>query len=227
MVALVMGRAGVIRFTRLMGVALVGAAIISIGIATYYQSVQARFDDRAAVTSAMGRITQFAAMWPVIEKHYVGGIGPGVTQYFGAWNQDARYLRQELPDIWMSNQPHNSLLQVWIEAGTPAFMMFFMLFLMAMKMALSRPAHGAETQQILHLCIGASAAAATAMIDALFGTEFNSHQIAIPLWFFLGLARNRNYGRQARKVQVTTRELLPDMQSDKRHRSPAEIHTGE
>jgi O-antigen ligase len=134
-------------------------------------------------------------MWPAIEKHPVFGIGPGVTEYFGAWNDNNRYIRDKLPGIRLGNQPHNSQLQMWIESGTPAFIIFVLMLLMILRGALVKPEINRESRQVLHLRIGAAAAAAAAMIDASFGPEINSHQISLAFWMFLGISRNRSQVR--------------------------------
>lgn len=213
MVAMALVRVGAIRFTRLMGLGFLGVAIVGIGVASYYEGVQERFEDRRAIESAQGRFTQFAEMWPAIEKHYIAGIGPGVTEYFGAWNQDARYLRQKLPDVWLSNQPHSSQLQAWIEGGTPAFVLFMILFLMVIRSAVARPDGAVESRQVLYLQIGAAAAAAAAMIDASFGPEINNYQISMPFWMLLGLARNRLVGQSGGQPPVVVERLELDWQA--------------
>jgi O-antigen ligase len=192
LVVLVLVRASVIRFTRIMMLGVLGVLLLGIGITSYYEGIQERFEDKDAISSAEGRLTQFSQMWPAIEKHPLVGIGPGVTEYFGAWNNNAHYIREKLPDIWLGNQPHSSQLQIWIESGTPAFILFMIMLVMIFRAALVKPGGSTENREVLFLRIGTAAAAAAAMIDASFGTEINSYQISIPFWILLGISRNRS-----------------------------------
>lgn len=192
LVALALVRVGAIRFTRIVALGALGVLLIGIGVASYYEGVQERFEDRRAIASAEGRLTQFYEMWPVIQKHSIAGIGPGVTEYFGAWNDNAHYVREKFPDIWLSNQPHSSQLQTWIEGGTPAFALFMIMFVMIFKSAMERPDSSTESRQVLYLRIGAVMAAAAVMIAASFGTGINSYQTSMSFWILMGLARNRS-----------------------------------
>ncbi|MDJ0928063.1 MAG: O-antigen ligase family protein [Gammaproteobacteria bacterium] len=183
-------RVGIIRPSRIISLGLLGAAIVGIGVAVYFDRVQDRFQDQDAIQSAEGRLLQFSMFWPIIEDYPIFGIGPGVTEYFGAWNDNEKYVRQELPDVRMTNQPHSSQLQYWIETGTPGFLLFIALFVAVFRSALARPRSRRDRPELSFLRIGAAAAAAAAMTHASFGTEINSHQISLIFWMFLAMARN-------------------------------------
>ena len=195
LVIIAMIRAGIVRPSRLLAMCVLGLVVVGSGVVTYFDEVQIRFQDREALRSAEGRLTQFGEFWPVVEAYPVFGIGPGVTEYFGAWNDNARYVRQSLGGLSLSNQPHSSQLQYWIESGTPAFVLWMLLFLAVYRTALSRPSRIGTSPDLGLLRIGAAGAAAAIMTDATFGTEINSYQISLVFWIFLALARNSTQER--------------------------------
>lgn len=183
-------RAGIVKPTRVMVLGFLGTVIIGAGAMLYLDKIQQRFEDKAAVNSAMGRFYQFEEAWPVIERYPIFGIGTGITEYYGAWSEHEKYVRSRLPGVKLSNQPHNSQLQYWIEAGTPGFILFVAITLATFATALRRRAtrDGAFYQTLMQ--IGAGAAAAAAMVHVSFGPEINHHQIVMTFWIFLALARN-------------------------------------
>ena len=182
-------RAGLMKPTRVMAIGLVGTTFIAVGALLYFDRIQERFEDKAAVDSAMGRFYQYEQVWPIIERYPVFGIGAGVTEYFGAWNDNKKYVHKELPDVKLRNQPHSSQLQYWIESGTPGFIIFILIFGMVFITAFKKRDDGNNINKSL-LQIGAGAAAVTAMVHASFGTEINNHQMSIVFWIFFALARN-------------------------------------
>jgi O-antigen ligase len=201
LVTLVMVRARVIRVTRIMMLGALIVLFLGVGVNFYFEGVQERFMDRTAIGAAEGRVTQFSQMWPAIERHPLFGIGPGVTEYFGAWNDNVKYVRGKLPGVQLGNQPHNSQLQIWVESGTPAFILFVIILIMILRGALTRPEINREGGQLLYLRIGAAGGAAVAMIDASFGPEINSYQISLVFWILLGVSRSRAQARVRQKSE--------------------------
>jgi O-antigen ligase len=139
----------------------------------------------------MGRFSQFKDVWPTIARYPVFGIGAGITEYYGAWNDNKRYVRSRLPKVKLKNQPHNSQLQYWIESGFIGFILFMVIIVLTMTTALQRPRAPDGAYDLQMMQIGAGAAAVAAMVHASFGTEINNHQIVIVFWILFALARNR------------------------------------
>ena len=192
-VVLALLRAGIIRRTRIVAIGILGAVVVGIGIGIYFDQIQERFQDERAIRSAQGRFTQFALYWPIIEQYSITGIGPGVTEYYGAWNDNARYLSQTLPGVRLGNQPHSSQAQYWVESGTPAFLLFMAIFVLVLRGAFQKPVANPGMPEISLLRIGATSAAVAAMTHASFGTEINNYQISAVFWIALAISRNQMF----------------------------------
>jgi hypothetical protein len=183
-------RARLVKFTRLAGFILVGGLILCLGVGFYFDTIMHRFEDRVAKQSAMGRLHQFPVAWKVIEKYPVLGIGPGVTEYFGTWNNYRIYVRKALPDVDMSNQVHNSQLQVAIETGVPGGVIFLAIMGVIFGGVLRNVKAGREKESIQLLRIGGTCAGVAIMTHVSFCTELNSIAIFLVFWILLGLARS-------------------------------------
>ena len=192
-------RSRIIKPTRALFLGVLGILILSVGVAIYFDRIVDRFENKGSIDSAMGRFYQFQLSWPTIERYPLFGIGVGVTEYYGAWNENKKFVQKKIPDVKMGNQPHSCQLQTWIESGTPGFILFMLIFLVVFITALRRYPTVANKDASL-LQIGASAAAAAAMIHTSFGTEINQHQIVILFWFMLALARNKSLAKICKKT---------------------------
>ena len=184
-------RAKIIKPTRVMLIGVIGILVIGTGAALYLDRIQDRFEDKEAINSAEGRFYQFEQAWPVIERYPIFGIGAGVTEYFGAWHDNGKYVRNKLPGVKLGNQPHNSQLQYWIESGVAALMLFISIIVMVFATALRKSIAGESTSDTTFLHIGAGGAAVAAMVHSSFGTEINHQQIIMVFWILFALARNR------------------------------------
>lgn len=182
-------RARLVHFTRLAGFILVSGMIISLGVGLYYEKIVHRFEDRDAQHSALGRINQFPAAWQVIEMHPIFGIGPGVTEFFGTWNNNRKYIKSTLPNVEMSNQVHNSQLQFTIETGIPGGMIYLAIIGVVISGAILNITDRKELKSIQLLRVGGVCSSICIMIHVSFGTEVNSTSIFIVFWILLGLAR--------------------------------------
>jgi hypothetical protein len=207
-VLLALMRARVVNFGRA-ALVVIAANMLVAGVVAYnFDKVRERFENRDAVASAQGRFYQFYQTWPVIERYPVFGIGPGVTEFFGAWNDDAKYVSRAIPDVRLGNQPHSSQLQYWVESGTPGFLLFMTIFFMTIATGLSRPAVLPEAPQSTLMRIGAAGAAISVMVSASLGPEIGNVQISSMFWIFLALARNdRNKHRHESAPQRGQRRL--------------------
>lgn len=184
-------RANIVKPSRVMILGLIGTVIIGAGVTLYLDKIQDRFQNEDAVDSAKGRFYQFGQAWPIIERYPVFGIGAGVTEFYGAWNENERYVRNILPDVRLGNQPHNSQLQYWIESGTPGMLIFMSIIVMVFVTALRKPRARDNTSDAALIQIGACAAAVASMLHASFGTEINNHQIGMAFWMLFALGRNQ------------------------------------
>ena len=199
-------RAKIIKPARVMLIGVIGIVIIGTGAALYLDRIQDRFEDKEAINSAEGRFYQFEQAWPVIEGYPIFGIGAGVTEYFGAWHDNGKYVRNKLPGVKLGNQPHNSQLQYWIESGTPALILFISIVVMAFATALRKSNEGESVSDATFMHIGAGSAAVAAMVHSSFGTEVNHQQIIMVFWIVFALARNRTkYSSSA--VEPVRRDL--------------------
>ena len=185
-------RTGMIRPSRVMVFGLLGLMAVSTAVMVYRDRIESRFENKEAVASALGRFHQLNEAWPIIERYPLLGIGPGVTEFYGAWNENEKFVRKRLPLVRLSNQPHSSQLQYWIESGTPGFCLFMLVLLMVAITVLEISRNFKEASEPSMLRIGASAAALAAMTHASFGTEINNPQIVMTFWILFALARNRS-----------------------------------
>lgn len=187
----------------LVGTALIGGAVATM-VGVFYEPIISRFDDERAVASAMGRVTQWEDSLAVVKRVPVTGIGPGVTEYFGAWNDYERYVRNSLPWLSMRNQVHSALLQFWIESGTPAAVLFVVLLGITVVRALKC---GHEKSDVGLLALGASAAVLSLIVHINFGTEVNNTRLMTIMWFLAGIAASVGGRAEEPAVHVKTRSL--------------------
>ena len=183
-------RARLVRFTRLAGILLICGLIFSLGLGLYFDKIVRRFSDRDAQQSAMGRVDQFPPAMKVIEKYPLLGIGPGVTEYFGRWSNSRIYIKKTLPDVDMSNQVHNSLLQIGIETGIPGGVIFLAIMGSVFVGVIRNVKREGEVELIQLLRIGGICAGIAVMIHTSSGTEFNAPSLFLVFWILLGLARS-------------------------------------
>lgn len=167
---------------------LIGSAFV------FRDKIQDRFEDRQAVASAAGRVGQFYEAMDVVKRYPMLGIGPGVTEFFGAWKKEKAYVARALPGVNMANQYHNNFLQFWVENGALGAVLFGSLMIAILFSAVSPPIKKTDIKQFEQLStIGASAAAFTFMVHSSFGPEINNERLLIAFAIFLGLARNKQY----------------------------------
>lgn len=187
-------RTKTISVSKTLALGLITGIILSGVVFVFIEKIQDRFEDKQAVASAEGRVGQFYEAMNVIERYPMLGIGPGVTEFFGAWKEDRKYVAKALPGVEMYNQYHNSFLQFWVENGMlgAAIFLWFMLFI---AWNAYRPPVHKQPLDANHklLVIGASAAAFAFLIHTSFGPEINSERLLIPFALFLGLARNKQF----------------------------------
>lgn len=176
---------------------LTGITIIA-GVLLYRERIEQRFTEKSARSSAMYRYEQFSQAWPLIKKHSFWGIGPGVTEYFGAWNDYRTYLSGKLSGMSLGNQPHNSILQFWVEGGYPAGILWSVITLLVIVTAATQSKRGAhENPGAFILRQAASLGALALALSNQFGTEVNNSQLQMVFWIFLAFARNRTLQKWA------------------------------
>lgn len=167
---------------------LIGSAFV------FRDKIQDRFEDREAVASAEGRVGQFYEAMDVVERYPMLGIGPGITEFFGAWKNEKGYVARALPGVNMANQYHNNFLQFWVENGVLGAMLFGGFMLAILFSAISPPIKKPNISPLEKICtIGASAAAFTFIVHSSFGPEINNERLLVAFAIFLGLARNKQY----------------------------------
>lgn len=182
-----------IRFTKILGFTLVSSVLLLIIIYMYFDKITDRFQSHEAVSSAQSRIDYTTQSLEVIKNYPLFGIGPGVTQYLGRWNNYEKYVKESIPNVKVDNMVHNGHLQIWMEGGTPAFIIW-MLIVIYILVSVIRGADLKDNKGLLSLIkIGSGAAAIAILVDVSFGTEINQIKIMSLLWCFLGLNRNKNY----------------------------------
>jgi O-antigen ligase len=101
------------------------------------------------------------------------------------------YINKALPGVDMSNQVHNSQLQIAIESGLPGGVIFLAIMGAVFSGVLRNVKRGGEVESIQLLRIGGICAGVAVMVHISFGTEFNSTSIFLVFWILLGLARSR------------------------------------
>lgn len=163
---------------------------------TFKDKIMDRFEDKRAIASAEGRAGQFIEAMDVIKRYPMTGIGPGVTEFFGAWKEEERkYVAKALPGVNMYNQYHNSFLQFWVENGALGAILFI-IFIFSISLnallASSRIRHIQNPPDKL-LVIGAAAAAFSYLVHTSFGPEINNERLLTTFAIFLGLSRNKKY----------------------------------
>lgn len=183
--------ARLIKFTRIMLFSFLAGIIFVVGIAIYSDKIRSRFEDKEAISSATSRIGQFYWAENVIRRNLVIGIGPGVTDFFGSWNNNLVFVQKALPGVHMPNQVHNSYLQVCIESGIPGLLIFLAINGAVLLAVLRKVKSDLEADSVMLLRIGGTCAAVSVVVDVSFGNEFNSQQIFLVFWTLLGLARGK------------------------------------
>jgi O-antigen ligase len=183
----------IIRFSRILMFIIFISAIIPVLMYNYKDQIMERFTSEEAISSAETRIKYSTEAFEVINNYPVFGIGPGVTQYFGRWNDFQKYVKEALPNVNLLNQVHNGHLQIWVEGGTPAFILWIAIILyIAFSLNKTIDIDGSKRLTSV-LKIGCGAAAISILLHVSFGTEINHYRIMSVFWFFLGLNRNTKY----------------------------------
>jgi O-antigen ligase len=177
-----------------------GFVAVTVIVAVAYvnrEAILGRFTDQASVASAEGRVKQFPYTIAMAMKNPVVGIGPGISTFYGSWNDFDRFISSvdKVRDVSFNEQPHNSFLQYLVESGLPGAGLFTAFFVAVLINSLRRPvAH----RDIALVQIGAGAAAITYLVLTQFGTEINSPQMWTLFAAMLGLATNRHMVAQDR-----------------------------
>jgi O-antigen ligase len=179
-----------IRITRILVFTVFTCVVLAVLLYAYKDQIMIRFTSEEAVSSAKSRFEYSTQAFAVINNYPVFGIGPGVTQYFGRWNDNQKFVKQALPDVNLENQVHNGHLQMWMEGGAPAFIVWIMIVLYIV-FSLNKTISIQNSNRLVSLLkIGSGAAAISIMLHVTFGTEINNYRIMSVFWFFMGLNRN-------------------------------------
>jgi O-antigen ligase len=180
----------IIRFSRILIFALFTSVVLAVLMYVYQDRIIARFTSEQAVSSANTRIEYSKQALEVINAYPIFGIGPGITQYFGRWDDNQEYVKHALPNVNLDNQVHNGHLQIWMEGGTPAFIIWVAIALY-FTLSLGKTISADKSKQVISvLKIGSGAAAIAVIIHVSFGTEINNYRLMSLFWFFMGLNRN-------------------------------------
>ncbi|MGE0385221.1 MAG: O-antigen ligase family protein [Gammaproteobacteria bacterium] len=182
-----------VTFSRLLVVGLVVTLAAGTLIAANLDRVMNRFQDRQAVSSAMGRISQYIDSLDVIQKYPVLGIGPGITEFFGRWNNKRSYVEAKLPGVSMKNMVHGSALQAAVETGIPGLGLFLLITIVVMLGMFRSFSIPRRPKEVSILQVGGAAAGIAAFVHTSFGPEMNSHQLMIVCWLLVGISRSRRY----------------------------------
>lgn len=196
-VVVLLARMKRIRFSRLIFIGIFASALMGILIIMFMDRIVDRFEGRQAVSSAESRIVFVAQAWEVINKYPIFGIGPGVTEYFGSWNSNKKYVKKALPGVHLDNQVHNGHIQIWMEAGTLGFIIWMIIIAIVVVSPFRRSVQGDGKNTVSLLQIGAAVAAFAAIVHSSFGTEINNYRIMLLFWALLALSRNHNLQQNA------------------------------
>jgi O-antigen ligase len=169
---------------------------VSGGAIFYGDKIIDRFENRQAISSAQGRLDQFAMALPLIEKYPIAGIGPGVSDFFSRWSDNRMYVRKALSRLDMPNYIHCGQLQILVESGIPGLVLFLAIVGAIIWSAFGRIRPGMESGTFDLLRVGGISGALAIMIHISFGTEFTSQHIFQLFWVLLGLARNQRYDKR-------------------------------
>ena len=200
-----------ISFGKTMLIGLFTSIILASVVFVFIDKIQDRFENKNAVSSAEGRIGQFFEAINVIERYPITGIGPGITEFFGAWTHTEKYVEKTLPGVKMYNQYHNNFLQFCVENGIPGAFLFLCLFGLIGFNALNPSLNPKLDINDRLLVIGASAAAFSFLIHSSFGPEINNERLLIIFSLLLGLARNKKFINQTTdKKQTTQYKIVKD-----------------
>jgi hypothetical protein len=186
-----MWRAQLMKLTRVILFILFASLIVAGVAATYSDKIIDRFENRQAISSAEGRIEQFSLALPLIEKHPIVGIGPGVSSFFGRWNHNRSYVQKALSGLEMPNYIHSGYLQILVESGIPALVLYLAIVSTILGTACTRNQPETQGEAVKLLRVGGISGAIAIMILISFGTELESQRIFSLCWVLLGLARNR------------------------------------
>jgi len=181
-----------LKFTRIILIGTISSFVFMIMAMVFMDRITDRFEGRQAKSSAETRITFAIQAWDVINKYPLFGIGPGVSEYFGRWNDNSKYLKEALPDVHLENQVHNGHLQIWMESGTVGFILWMVLVVFIIFESLIKRDNRCNGSTLQLMQVGSVAASLAIMLHVTFGTEINNYRIMILFWVFLGLSRNLN-----------------------------------
>ncbi len=173
---------------------LITSFILAGVVFVFLDKIQDRFEDKRAVASAEGRVGQFIEAMDVIKRYPITGIGPGITDFFGAWKEETKYVQKALPGVKMYNQYHNNFLQIWVENGVLGALLFLCFLFLVMLYAINPPTRKRplSLEERLFL-MGASAAAFSYLVHTSFGPEINNDRLLVSFALLLGFARNKKF----------------------------------
>lgn len=205
-----MFRSKLINPAKIMILGLIAVLMLSSVAYVKWDLIAERFSNKAAQASAEGRVGQFPYAWAMSMKNPISGIGPGISSFYGSWNDFDKYIQHEdkTKEVRFNEQVHSSFLQYLLESGLPGAILFSCLVISALLNALKRVSRN-KPQQLIRM--GAAAAAFTCLLHTQFGTEINSQQLLTFFAFTLGISTNKyllgqpaNYREVDRNVQIPT-----------------------
>jgi len=196
-------RARLVKFLRVMIFCLVGFFIIVVGLSLYSNKIISRFTEPQAISAVTDRINQYSQSLEIIKRYKITGIGPGVTEFYGAWNDNIKYVQKALPDIYMWNQVHNGYLQICIESGIPGLIIFLVIAGVIFGALFTTKIDGSEPKLVSLLRVGGLCSAITVLVHISFGPEINNQHILLLFWLLLGLSRSFiHYNQQGRIISI-------------------------
>ncbi|MCK4486793.1 MAG: O-antigen ligase family protein [Desulfobacterales bacterium] len=98
-------RAKYLSFSRMI-VGILGALLFGVILFGAFQNeIIARFTDRRAMSAIQSRVLLLKQGVDVVKKYPLLGIGPGITEYFGVWNDKVPSTLTQIPHLYANKIP--------------------------------------------------------------------------------------------------------------------------
>jgi O-antigen ligase len=184
-------RKKIVSVLKFFGIILVGSLFFTILIALNLDRVVDRFTGRQSISAIQSRIVTYEQGIETASKYPLFGIGPGVTEFFGAWTDNDKFLKPNLPNVKMGNQVHNGFLQVMIETGAFGLFLWLLILTTCIRPIIFSGRNKSISKNKQGILIGAAVGAVVFLVHICFGTEINNYRLFLLFCFLFGLSRNR------------------------------------
>lgn len=161
---------------------LAGVVIVAAAVMMMTAGIGQRARTMVEKETNTERLLLWETTWNMIREHPLLGVGMGNYQ-----QAQSRYIREEVDAPLVKSHSHNNILQITIERGIFALLIYLWMWYLLLKTGFSSLRESRQGEAAYVLLLGGLAGVMGFFIDGFFQNNFGDTEVAIPFWLLAGL----------------------------------------